>query len=328
MKVFILVFSCLLAHWSFGQDYLTNFSPSTSYLVCGRTQTGRGAFDSAQGFLCVNGKSKLYYEYTPIDSLQLGTDALITFQGFTNSGMSTAINTSYRLFGPFEQTQNYSYLIETNSVIPISTGSNTTSSHSLSDFFVGNKKYVLEITANACVGYINFENSNYLQQCLKEIPCDNCLPKFQPVDDRYIISAWVKEATGSTTGALNYTNSQLKVTSGSNVYTFYPSGQIIDGWQRIEGIIQTNSAGNLKMELIVSSGTSYFDDIRVFPYDGSMMTYVYDPVTLRLMAELDERNYAKIYEYDEEGKLVRVKKETEKGIMTIQENRENSSTND
>jgi hypothetical protein len=49
-------------------------------------------------------------------------------------------------------------------------------------------------------------------------------------------------------------------------------------------------------------------------------------MTLRLMAELDERNYAKLYEYDEEGKLIRVKKETEKGVMTIQENRENSSS--
>ena len=43
------------------------------------------------------------------------------------------------------------------------------------------------------------------------------------------------------------------------------------------------------------------------------------------MAELDERNYAKIYEYDEQGKLTRVKKETEMGVMTIQENRENNS---
>jgi hypothetical protein len=41
------------------------------------------------------------------------------------------------------------------------------------------------------------------------------------------------------------------------------------------------------------------------------------------MAELDERNYATFYEYDEEGKLIRVKKETEKGVMTIQENRDN-----
>ena len=54
-----------------------------------------------------------------------------------------------------------------------------------------------------------------------------------------------------------------------------------------------------------------------------MKSYVYDPVTLRLVAELDERNYASIYEYDEEGKLVRIKKETERGVMTISENRNN-----
>jgi len=30
---------------------------------------------------------------------------------------------------------------------------------------------------------------------------------------------------------------------------------------------------------------------------------------------------ATLYEYDEEGKLIRVKKETEKGVMTIKENK-------
>jgi hypothetical protein len=42
------------------------------------------------------------------------------------------------------------------------------------------------------------------------------------------------------------------------------------------------------------------------------------------MAELDENNYATFYEYDLEGGLVRVKKETEKGVYTIQETRSNS----
>ena len=54
-----------------------------------------------------------------------------------------------------------------------------------------------------------------------------------------------------------------------------------------------------------------------------MISYVYDPVNLRLVAELDERNYATLYEYDEQGKLIRTKKETERGIMTITENRDN-----
>jgi hypothetical protein len=52
-----------------------------------------------------------------------------------------------------------------------------------------------------------------------------------------------------------------------------------------------------------------------------MKSYVYNPVNLRLMAEMDENNYATFYEYDDEGTLIRVKKETERGIMTIKETR-------
>ena len=39
------------------------------------------------------------------------------------------------------------------------------------------------------------------------------------------------------------------------------------------------------------------------------------------MAELDENNYATFYEYDDDGTLIRVKKETERGIKTIKETR-------
>ena len=48
---------------------------------------------------------------------------------------------------------------------------------------------------------------------------------------------------------------------------------------------------------------------------------LYNPVNLRLMAELDENNYATFYEYDDDGTLIRVKKETERGIQTIKESR-------
>jgi hypothetical protein len=50
-----------------------------------------------------------------------------------------------------------------------------------------------------------------------------------------------------------------------------------------------------------------------------MKSYVYDPLTLRLAATLDENNYATFYEYDEEGALTRTKKETTRGVYTIQE---------
>ena len=36
----------------------------------------------------------------------------------------------------------------------------------------------------------------------------------------------------------------------------------------------------------------------------------------------DDENYATFYEYDEEGALVRIKKETERGVMTIREARQ------
>jgi len=52
-----------------------------------------------------------------------------------------------------------------------------------------------------------------------------------------------------------------------------------------------------------------------------MKSFVYNPVNLRLMAEQDENNYSTFYEYDDDGTLIRVKKETERGIQTIKETR-------
>ncbi len=161
--------------------------------------------------------------------------------------------------------------------------------------------------------------------------CIDCIESFAPIPTKkYIISAWVKEDNAALTKT-SYTFPNLVVKCPSASFTsvsFLPAGAIIDGWQRIEGEFTIpGTASDISIELNCTSpgGNCYFDDVRVFPMDGSMKSYVYDPVTMRLMAELDERNYATLYEYDEEGKLIRVKKETEKGIMTIKENRNNSS---
>jgi len=167
-----------------------------------------------------------------------------------------------------------------------------------------------------------------------DIPCASCIPLFGPQASKtYMISAWVKEA-GAPPSKTSYDNPQLiiKFLDASHAplgpYTVGPisaSGIIIDGWQRIESELtippNTSTAKYIEIILNCTTGNCYFDDIRFFPEDGSMKSYVYDPVNLRLVAELDERNYATIYEYDEEGKLVRVKKETERGIMTIKENK-------
>lgn len=158
-----------------------------------------------------------------------------------------------------------------------------------------------------------------------ELECRDCITSFSPTVGQYMVSAWVKEKDASM-NTTTYSNASIGISfSGdASTYNLAPSGRIIDGWQRIEGLVEVPlGATDIHLSMQTSSGKAYFDDIRFHPLDGSMVSYVYDPVNLRLMAQLDERNYATFYEYDEEGKLIRVKKETERGVMTIQENRDN-----
>ena len=110
---------------------------------------------------------------------------------------------------------------------------------------------------------------------------------------------------------------------------FTTDGVVIEGWQKVTGSFWVpREAAFMSINLRNESTdgvNAYFDDIRVHPYDASLKTFVYDPETLRLSAELDENNFATFYEYDNEGGLIRVKKETERGVYTIQETRSYSS---
>jgi hypothetical protein len=154
----------------------------------------------------------------------------------------------------------------------------------------------------------------------------DCCINFAPqVGQRYWLSAWVKE--DRTTLPMTYSNLYVGVSfdeSATIAYTFYPTGNIIDGWQRVIGEFKVPmNASNF--ELILGNNDesigAYFDDIRVHPFNSSMKSYVYDPETLWLTSELDDNNYATFYEYDKEGQLIRIKKETARGVMTIQESR-------
>lgn len=189
--------------------------------------------------------------------------------------------------------------------------------------------YILRVKPTNCLGsgdnrqvHINVTESK--SNCRPSADCKDCLGTFSPAPGSYLVSAWVKgESQNKNT---SYVNPGLTVSfvGSSTSFTFSPSGPIIDEWQRIEGIATIPaSATEIKIELKCQTGNCLFDDIRFIPNDGSMISYVYDPVTLKLTAQLDERNFATLYEYDEEGQLIRTKKETEKGIMTIQENRNN-----
>ncbi len=144
------------------------------------------------------------------------------------------------------------------------------------------------------------------------------------IDGRnYILSAWVKSS--STNPAFTYegNGAGIDVAMNGGTETFQPSGPMIEGWQRIEGVFTYNSGSDLSFTLRPSGATNYyFDDIRIYPEDGSIQTYVYNPEDYRLQAVMDQNNYATFYHYDEEGNLFLIKKETAKGIKTIQETRE------
>lgn len=137
---------------------------------------------------------------------------------------------------------------------------------------------------------------------------------------KYILSAWVA-AEGNTvlpTTTSFKNNTYVNIVINNKTFGFSPSGNILDGWQRIYG--EFDVPENVTIAKLRFGGTQcYFDDLRIHPFNANMKSFVYDPVTLRLVAELDENNYPTYYEYDKAGNLSHVKKVTEKGVQTVKE---------
>jgi hypothetical protein len=157
-----------------------------------------------------------------------------------------------------------------------------------------------------------FDNGRYTLQ-------SNELAKgFSPIPGKkYLLSFWVKD--GSPRDATTTTQA---IVNGTNLVSSATKWPVVESWKRIEvPFIIPSAASSFSLQLQPASGTIYIDDIRIHPFDGEMKTFAYDPSSQRLWAELDENNFATFYEYDDEGILARVKKETERGIMTIRESR-------
>ena len=140
---------------------------------------------------------------------------------------------------------------------------------------------------------------------------------FSPMPGRkYALSFWVRD--GSPRDAT--TTVQASV-NGMDLLSSSTAWPVVEGWKRIETQFMLPAVATSFDLEIESGGIVYIDDIRIHPFDGQMKTFAYDPSSQRLWAEMDENNFATFYEYDDEGILIRVKKETERGIMTIKETR-------
>ncbi|WP_423735450.1 hypothetical protein [Chitinophaga caseinilytica] len=143
-------------------------------------------------------------------------------------------------------------------------------------------------------------------------------------DSTYLMSVWVKEANP------NATTFSLKVSLGGETGTPQNIPGVfrakVENWKMLEfkldmRTVQSTNLAKILLKITSTDPTSLIDDIRIFPIRGQAVTYAYDHKTLRLMAEMDANNFATLYEYDEQGGLIRLKKETEKGIITIKESR-------
>ncbi len=81
---------------------------------------------------------------------------------------------------------------------------------------------------------------------------------------------------------------------------------------------------NLTNKDFTINGTGLIDDFRVQPTNSAATCYVYDLKSFRLLAQFDDKHYGMFYEYNDEGKLIRKKVETERGSKTIQETQYNN----
>lgn len=152
----------------------------------------------------------------------------------------------------------------------------------------------------------------------------NCVGVFNPDTGRYILSAWIKQGESFTDTSYLDAEIQVKLHKTGAIITtsnLIADGPIIDGWQRVFAEFHIDpTVEKVEFVFVAPSGeAAWFDDFRVHPFNSNMKTYAYDQITLRLMAELDDNNFATYYEYDKEGALIRVKKETVKGVKTLKE---------
>ena len=194
----------------------------------------------------------------------------------------------------------------------------------------------------------NYENS-YIQingtrypvsldeDCSPAVDCNadySCSQVALTPGQRYHVSYWAKNQRheqGNGIANLKFTfkscNSGSQGQSTFEEIDFGSNLGIIGDWQKVEGefvVPQTTDLAFFDLENF-GYASAFFDDIRITPVNANIESFIYDPETRRLIAKLDQNNYATIYEYDAEGNLVRLKKETIDGIKTISEGRKESS---
>jgi len=135
-------------------------------------------------------------------------------------------------------------------------------------------------------------------------------------NQKYTCELWVKKTNGNTV-------SPSIIINGLS-YGFTKVANAIDEWVLYRNNIPVSDSASFTLVLPTDQ---YYDDLRLFPSTANVKSFVYHPFKNYLMAVLDENNFATFYEYDSRNQLIRLKKETEKGIITVNENIKNLKAN-
>ncbi len=70
----------------------------------------------------------------------------------------------------------------------------------------------------------------------------------------------------------------------------------------------------------------WVDDLRIQPLDAQVNCHVYDTASLGLVTSFDDQHFGTYYQYNAEGELIRMLRETEKGLKAVKESQVNKKS--
>ncbi len=175
-----------------------------------------------------------------------------------------------------------------------------------------------------------FINNTSTSRALGPSSLDKYVTGFNPWINpgTYRFSVWVRDAGYKNMSADFRPFIRLTINGSQSLH--YAKGPVVDGWQKIDfEFAIPNNTTSRQLTILFEGGSAggWFDDLRIYPKQAIMKSYVYNDRTRELKAILDENNYATFYEYNNALELIRVKKETERGVMTIKEETKSIKSN-
>lgn len=313
--------------------YKTNIIPGNKELVNppGNTNTHGRTYNSAGVFY----DFKLFQKNGGNDTTKwIATD---NTKAYTPNGEATVMYNAINIYG----TTKYGY----NNVVPVLSSSNadytTVQFESFETSYLSNGTTCVEdglgladpsmidaVTAHSGKKSIKLTAPFLTLSLNKVIPVQQ--------NNLFVFKTWLREDYVSNN--INYVqpgqaHPYFKITfdgaSGLSPVNMIKKAQVGE-WSLYEGLMTVASNLSDKSFTPFFSYASappghkvWLDDVRLQPLQSQMTSYVYDPVTFRLLTVFDDQHFGVYYQYNSEGKLMRKIIETERGKKTVQESQYN-----